>query len=225
MKKIAFLLLLSLSIGLASCLKETDNEPQFYGIGVVQSTTSGFWVQTDDDHVLYGSATSSTNKYVVGDRVYFLYTEVRKGAENEEYDYLVRWDEIIPIRTKPIQVINDVSRDTIGTDGIRINTVWITKDYLNVHFTLWVNNKTHYLNLVYDEQSQNVEGAMVLEFKHDANNDVQYNAFTSIYSFDLTSIPWQGTPPYKIVFRYKNYSDSVINLDRTYTPVTNNTQE
>ncbi|MFT3738336.1 MAG: NigD-like C-terminal domain-containing protein [Breznakibacter sp.] len=217
MKKILFIMLLGLGLSLTGCLKD-DDTTQYYGFGIVQPSTSGLWILTDDNHVLYGASGASTIE--AGSRVYFLYSIVKEGAETDNFDYHVKWDDVYKVLTKNIFVINEVSRDTIGSDAVRVNNVWLAKNYLNVDLTYWGYSKTHYFNLVYDEESQTEPGAVVLELKHKDNDDAEVNGYWGLVSFDLNSFDWTGTPPHKIKFKFKDYYSVVQSVDLSYTPPT-----
>lgn len=219
MKKLLFITLLALGAGLTGCLKD-DDTTQYYGLGIVQTSTSGLLIRSDEDNLIYGPI-ASTSEIAVGDRLYFIATLTRKGTETDNYDYLVKWNDLYKVTTKNILVANDVNRDTVGNDKLSINALWISKNFLNGDLAYAHYNKPHYLSLVYDQEKQTESGTVILELKHKANGDLTTYWKRGIISFNLNSIEWSGTPPHKIKIKYNDYtSGEIITLERTYTPPT-----
>jgi hypothetical protein len=218
MKKVLLILFAGLMLGLTSC--NDDNDPITYiqDVGTVSSINNGFYILSDNDNMIYGAANSATASFTVGQRVYFIGTLVREGATDESFDKMVEWVDVDAVRTKDIQILNSVSRDTIGDDWLIINSTWIKNQYYNVYFSFAGYNQMHYINLVYDSTMQTKQDTVILELKHDANNDYQQYLSSDIFSFDLSSIDWEGTPPHNIIVRYKNSSSANVDIKDKYTP-------
>jgi hypothetical protein len=219
MKKILAILLVGFAFAFTGC-NDDDPKPYYVGVATITSLENGLTLATDNDNVLFGDDEGTASKLTVGQRVYFGCTEIRTGQPDEGFNYLVNYDYIDPLKTKDIQTLNDVSRDTIGNDWITVNSSWVKNQYMNVYFSYGAYNQKHYVNLVYDPQNQTKQDTVILELRHQANNDYQNSSASAIFCFDLSSFEWAGTPPHKFVMRYKNYNSKIVDVKNEYTPPT-----
>jgi hypothetical protein len=222
MKKLLFILIISISLVLTSCGGNDDSEPQYYDLGVVTSVTNGLTIIDDDKDILYSNSVPTFDAYkpAVGDRLYFLYTMHKIGSASDAYDYLITAENARLIKVNPVIYINDVDRDTIGNANVGVSVAWVGRDYLNVDLYYYRTSKTHYFSLVYDPLNQNVSGATVLELRHKDYDDVQNNLTKGLISYDLRTLDISGTAPYKIVLKYKDFNNETKSVELSYTPDT-----
>jgi hypothetical protein len=223
MKKLGFLFLLAISVLFTSCLDDAVNKQEYIDMGVITSLSSqtGLVVKIDEGFVLKSLFVPNLTELEIGKRVMVMYKIDRTGTDAEDFDYLIEIVDISVITVKPIFMVDDTNRDTLVSDLITINQLWISGKYMNVAFSYWNSNKVHYFNLAYDPTKQDYTGGVVLEFMHDANGDNPVKRSSEILSFDLSSIDWSGNVPYKILFRFKDRTDGLSEYKMDYTPVAN----
>lgn len=220
MKKWMLCLVGVVVLSLTSCLKEDDSDTVYYDLGVVSDISNGYTFLTDNKDTLYTSQSISSTYIALtkGMRVYITYTVLKNGTAAEGYTKKISIENIKEIRVKPIVVLNEVNRDTIGSDASVLLGISIAGKYLNVDFGFYGNNKIHYFNLVYDAFRQDVDGYVVLEFRHKDNDDLMNYTSRGLISYDLSSFEWTGTVPHKFIFRYIDYNSKVQDVKFDYTP-------
>ena len=159
--------------------------------GTITKDTESYYVVTDQEEKLWPSV-SNVNSDLLEDgmRVLLNYTILGEGNDSE-YDFYVRVNQVSQILTKPVfEFRSDVSShiiDSIGNDPVTILDTWFTDDYLNVEFEYGGAETVHYINLVYDDENAETEnGEIILELKHNANDDRYNYRQWGIASFDVS---------------------------------------
>jgi hypothetical protein len=212
-------LALVLLIALSGCLQEdgSSEAPLYYDFGILQEDGTSYTITVDNGGAVLAAESLPVDLEFEGKiRVTLAYSVISEGSEADDYDYLVTVRDIEEMNSKNILVIDDVSRDTIGDGGAEFHKVWITEDYLTVHFSFYAHNKEHKFNLTYDEQSQE-DGNLLLEFKHLDNDDLATNLYTGYLSFRLNSLQEDGKN--EITFNFKGqkyYNEEFVVKDLVY---------
>jgi hypothetical protein len=119
----------------------------------------------------------------------------------DTYDYAVKALSVREVVTKDIVELNEENRDTIGTDPIFLNDIWLGGGYLNLEFTFYGNDKTHYINVVKDPAQQSADPAEVhLQVRHDARDDDMNQRYRGLMSFHLDSVEVDNLNEVKLIF-------------------------
>lgn len=202
MKKLKFGFLLAL-IGVLtfSC---SDDDGYSLGdfwvtTGTVVETTDYFYVVTDAGDALWPSASNvSPGSVEDGIRILVNYTILGDADDSETYDYYVKINGISELLTKPIfnfdENTSEAVKDSIGNDPVTITDTWFTDDYLNLQFEYGGGpGYIHFINLVKDTEDLETEnGEIILELKHNKNNDPYNYLQWGIVSIDISELKVDG---------------------------------
>ncbi|MCK3685054.1 NigD-like C-terminal domain-containing protein [Maribellus sp. YY47] len=227
MKKIAFGLLIAMSVMLVSCFDDDDGYSvgnYWIGFGILQEE-DGVSVFAMDDHIklkpLGWSHNSGWNdEYTPGSRVLVNYTVLGDDAdENGDIStYFVRVNEIRKILKKGILELTPENADSIGNDPIIVEDVWVTDSLLNFQLKYWGYQKIHFLNLVENpDNTSSEEGTVKLELRHNANDDDLTYPYSAFVSFNLNELRMEGRDSIRVEVISTDYDD----VDHTYKKVFN----
>ena len=211
MKTLKFNLVVAL-IGILACSCSDDDGYSsgdvWVATGTVIKTTDYFYIVIDDGNVLYPMVKNiSADKLDDGMRTYISYTILESATDNKEYDYYIKINNMSEILTKPLFNFDETTptevRDSIGSDAITIKDTWFTNDYLNVYFEYGTGlSYVHYINLVKDTKNLKTEdGEIILELKHNKNNDPHSYLQWGIASFDISELKVKGQKSVNIFIR------------------------
>ncbi len=161
--------------------------------GTITKEVGAFYVTTDEGKKLWPSASNVSGSLLEdGMRVLVNYTILGDGRSTDSYDYYIKINDVSQILTKPVfnftaETPVDIV-DSIGNDAVTILDTWFTDDYLNVEFEYGGGAKVHFINLVYNsENATNENGEIILELKHNKNNDAYNYRQWGIASFDVSN--------------------------------------
>ena len=147
-----------------------------------------------------------------GQRLIADYTILSDGPENGSYQHDVKLIGAYKVLTKGIFDITPDTQDSIGHDPVKIEDIWIGKDYLNVRFVYKGQDKTHLINLVSDELKSSDDGKIHLEFRHNANDDAPAYNIRGIASFDLKTLQTDDVESLPLVIHVREFDET----DKTY---------
>lgn len=177
--------------------------------GTVTKEVGSFYVTTDKGKKLWPSASDiSPTLLNDGMRVLVNYTILGNTNPNSTYDYNVKINDLSQILTKPVFEFAAETPaavvDSVGNDAVTIVDAWFTGNYLNVEFEYGGGSTVHFINLVYDKQNPKTDnGEVILELKHNKNQD-QYNYLLwGIASFDVSSFKLQDAAKVDFLIRSK----------------------
>ncbi|TAJ06596.1 hypothetical protein DMA11_22815 [Marinilabiliaceae bacterium JC017] len=198
MKALKFGLLIAL-VGLFTVSCDDDDDYSLgkfiISMGTIEGDQDSYIIVTDSGDRLFPSASNVPNYPVEDDmRVWVNYTILGDATDNETLDYYVKINDLSDVLTKDIFQLTDATRDSIGNDPVSISDYWIARDYLNIGFYYGGGpGYIHYINLVNDENDPETEdGMLILELKHNKNNDPYNYRINNWASFDLLSIQEEG---------------------------------
>jgi len=201
MKKI-FLILLAISSLLYTSCDDDDNsislDNYFMSVGTVTKKTDSLYITTDKGNVLKPISSYVNTKFLKDEMRVIVDFRLLSDAEGDEsYDYYIEMFDINEILTKSVFKFNldtpKEVKDSIGNDLVRIANTWSYNKYINVEFVYGGGAKPHSINLVYDsENASTANGEIILELKHNDNNDPLNYRTWGIASFDVSSFKEEG---------------------------------
>lgn len=210
MKKLLFALPLLLgTILLSSCSDDDGYSLNDYWLttGTFIETSDYYYVITDEGDKLWPSASNiSSSDHDDGDRILVNYTILDAASSDTIYDYYVKVNATSDILTKGLFTFtletDDAIKDSIGHDPITIKDTWFTDDYLNIEFEYGGGLGIHYISLVKDDEDLTTEnGELILELRHNKNDDPYNYVQWGLASFDLTELQEEGMESVNIYIR------------------------
>lgn len=162
--------------------------------GTFIKTSDYYYVITDEGDKLWPSASNIlAKKHDDGDRILMNYTILDETEEGSKYKYYVKINNTSAILTKGLftftSATSETTKDSIGHNPITIKDTWITDDYLTVEFDYGGGSGIHFISLVKDETALNTDNdEIILELRHNANNDSYNYLQWGLASFDLSEI-------------------------------------
>jgi len=210
MKKLFVLLLVgSLFSLMTGCDMDDDGyavNDAWVGFGLVNkvTTSDSFTIVMDDGEVLYPATNSIFDKDVFNnERVLVNFTILgnKDNPDHNEY-YYVQINSLRKILYKGIFDITPAKEDSIGNDPIHVEDKWVKNNMLNFELKYWGGNKTHFINLVKQPGAINTtSGPVVLELRHNSNDDTEEFPLSAFVSFDLSALKVAGknSTPFKVI--------------------------
>lgn len=194
---------------LLSCEKDDGYSLNDYWLttGTFIATSDYFYIITDDGDKLWPSASNiNASDHDDGDRVIVNYTILQDAPEDSPYTYYVKVNNTSDILTKNLYTFTaetpEAEKDSIGNDPITIVDTWFTDDYINVEFEYGGGLGIHFVSLVKDESDLTTDdGDIILELKHNDNNDPYNYKQWGIASFDLSELQVAGQESVSIYVR------------------------
>ncbi|MBS2100360.1 NigD1/NigD2 family lipoprotein [Carboxylicivirga linearis] len=213
-----------LGILMVACYKESETTG--VSIATIIKTDDHFYLKSDKGNNLYPE-TSYIDASRLEDsmRVVAYYTLLGEKETESFYDYSINLTGLNEILTKPFFTFTSETteevKDSIGYDAVRVHSAWFTDQYLNLEFEYPGGGYTvHYINLVMDEENlTNDEGAIILELKHNANNDPYYRSLYSLAAFDLTQLIPENNEAVDILLRWMDKDEKYYEKEMTFEPI------
>jgi hypothetical protein len=190
-------------------MTDDDSETYYTEVGsLVGSSLSTLTIETDQGNTLFPVSIPSGYEIEDGQRVLLQYSVIN-SVSTVTNGLKVDVVSIQDFYMKNILMANDEVRDTLANDPVTIFSLWIGKDYLNLEFTFLGNDTAHYFDVVYDDEQQEKEDYVTLDFHHDANEDETYQRYRVLMSVPLEQFQVAGQDSVNIWFRAD---------DELYTP-------
>ena len=191
---------------LQSCLKSDNlNKAIYINLGLTMHDDSeNYWIETDAGDKLV-PVNYDLSKFSNEDSVRVLVNySVEEFLENPE-EYRITINAIDQVLVKSLVLLNTENRDTLGDDPITMRTIWFSRNYLNIDFEYLGGSKTHYINLVTEEEELANNEPITVEIKHDANDDFYGRVFRGIVSFDLRKLERPGKDSVLLMVKAKGF--------------------
>ena len=210
MKTKTFLLLLvSLPMAMifTSCEEDRYVSPLYNGLVTIRYTESEvLYFQLDDVRTLYPVNMNAGKFWDEGQRAlvnFYVVDEDDKGFTDAVY---VNWIE--RVLTKAMAESKGVENDVVyGKDPVEIVRDWVTvveDGYLTLRFrTYWSGGVTHTVNLL---AGVNPANPYEVEFRHNANGDLNYYVEDGLVSFDLSKLPDTEGRTVKLTLKWMSFS-------------------
>ncbi len=218
MKKLNLFLLPALALlSLAACDNDSDGD-YYTGIALVSVMpleNGSYYFQQDNGQSIYPSINLVSNyKIQQKDQRAFIYYKLL-NAQEIGYDYNIKLYGIENILTKDILIISSQDElDKIGDDPINITKAWVGDGYLNVcfQFPFTPESKPHYINIIQNKidnsSISNFEDGIVLEFRHNAYNNINGILTNGVAAFKLNDTINPNNK--NIYLRIKTLSGNII---------------
>lgn len=208
-----------LGIFITSCMDDNNETKARYAeMGVTRTGPDDEpLVITDSESTLQLLDYPSSFDFDESERVLLRYSVDEEGTESDLYDYLVDVYSIQDIITKDILELNEENRDTIGTDRIIINDIWISAGYLNIDFAFDGDDLVHYINVVKDPGEQPDDSTEIkLQVRHDARDDNMIQRYRGLMSFYLEPLQIEDEGELKIIFEDQSFYVEPFSVELTY---------
>ncbi|MFW6267719.1 MAG: hypothetical protein ACOC1E_01160 [Marinilabiliaceae bacterium] len=212
--QIVFALLWLFSV--TGCIDDNDDQPPRY-LELGKTAEDQYDVPvviTDSETVLRIEEYAGDFDFEESERVLIKY-EITGEQDREERDdqntdsegdYTVKALSIQEVVTKQVVELNEENRDTIGSDPLFVNDIWLGGGYLNIDFSFYGDEKVHYINVVKDPDEQPEEETEIhLEIRHDARGDDFRQRYRGLMSFYLDSLEVEGANSVKLVFENQDH--------------------
>ena len=210
MKRLLILFFAAAFLGILSGCDLDDDEGYsldnaWVGFGLVkkEAAASTFTIAMDDGEVLYPSGNPEMTADVSNNERVLVNFTILGNKDNPDHDelYYVKINSLRKILYKGIFDITPAKEDSIGNDPIRVTDKWIKNGILNFELQYLGGNKTHFINLVKAPGTVDVtNGPVLLELRHNNNDDSRQIPLSSFVSFDLSALKIAGrtSTPFKI---------------------------
>ncbi|MGQ1889769.1 NigD1/NigD2 family lipoprotein [Thermophagus sp. OGC60D27] len=201
-----------------SCLDDDDSTPHYLELGVTDyGPDDQPLVITDSETTLQLRNSPVGFDFDDSVRVLMKYSIIQPGSENDVYDYLADALSIQEVVTDSILVLDQISRDTIGSDYIYIDQIWISGGFLNLRFAFYGDNKTHDINMVIDPEEQtDDENKIYLQVRHNKRNDSEVSRYWGLISFYLDPLQVEGHDKVTLVFENQGYYGPFDEIELEY---------
>ncbi len=217
MKRLVVAVIFLMAI-LSACNKE-DKLPEWMGIGTIEksiASSNEFTIALDGgDRLLPNNIYE--NSFENGDRVVVSYT-VTNSLGNGEFEVDIY--DLDDILTKEIVQLTEAIQDSIGNDPIYVkeDNIWIANNYINFVFEYYGQYTIHYVNLVkLYEDTHTDDGRLILEFRHNSNDDFSSYLQSGVVSFNLEGLQDDGQDSIEFLVRIKEYDDEILEWEGSYT--------
>lgn len=225
MKTLKLLAVLTLTAFMVACSNDDNNNminENWVDIVTVENPNAkdAFFMRRDNNSLLWTAASNFINfKPVDGQRLVVNYSLLWDKRQTGLYDYDVKLNDAYKVLTKGIFDLTPTTADSIGNDPIRVTKMWVGSHFLNVEFVYQGNNKIHFINLIRDNSLTPTDGKTHLEFRHNANNDLQLYNKMGLVSFDLRSLHSNANTDIELLIHVNESAENPNKLyNITYKP-------
>lgn len=219
MKRMLFLFSALLALAAVSCsVNDDEGEYYQYRLGIIEgSSAATFTILTDDGYRLKPSEFLSSGYEIVDGKRVLVQFAIVSEAESSEVDYEVKVAMIENVPVKDIISANEEVRDSLGNDPVTISALTMGNGYLNVQFSFYGQDADkHYLYMVYDEEKQDKEGYIALDFHHNAHDDIKASPYSGLFSFPVAQFEEGESGTIKFLFRSRKEDNSTFTHELEY---------
>jgi hypothetical protein len=180
-----------------------------FGLIHKDAASNSFTIKLDNGATLIPSNASYWNDDVHDNQRVLANFTILNDEQNADdaKPYDVKINSLRNILYKGILNITPAIEDSIGNDPIYVKDHWITNNMLNFELQYLGGNKIHYINLV--KQPNSTTEPIVLELRHNNNDDLDRINMSAVVTFDLSSLKVAGkdSVTFKVVGKgYNNYN-------------------
>jgi hypothetical protein len=203
MKKISFYLLIAVSVVFTGCSLDEKN-PEYYNVlGTIYRSNDSVLIISDDDDRLLVNNSGALTQIDENERLIAYFSLIEEPLPSG-IDYVIDVVDFSKVLFKPVIELTEEIADSIGNDPVRVESIWLAKDYMNVKFQFYGSNAIHFINLtrapgIIDSDTIN------LELRHNDNNDIQSYLKNGFVSFDLESLQSESADSVILRVKAKGY--------------------
>jgi hypothetical protein len=215
MKKSALLIFVAAMVVLAASCKKEDDKSYYIALGIINIKTDSTIIVTDA-----GERLLVMNKGFVGstvkdkDRVNVNFSTV-SGTLPTNIDYMVELTSVEKILLKQPTILTAAIADSIGNDPLQVNSLWVSRDFLNLDFSYYGGYSKHYINLIHQEGTLRTD-TIDLEVRHNDNDETGTLGYYGFVSFDLSSLRSTVADSVKLRVKAKEYNNRTREVIFTY---------
>ena len=213
---------LILSVFFVGCLDKTPPIETFVAFGTVENPnkkSANYFFRLDNDTLLrvvssnYQNYTPNNGQRLFAE--FYVTDDVRNESDSAHYN--IHFQHVNEMLTKEILYITPELEDSIGNDKITVESMWIGGDHLNALFYVYLHNNKHLINLVQDTAKLYDDDRIHLEFRHNSNEDLQWNKSYAYASFDISSLQSFDSDSVHLVIHTRPYhEDEKSTFELTY---------
>jgi hypothetical protein len=187
MKNVRLLILFALIVvAFSSCEKE-EEEPVLYStIGMICISSDSVIVENDAGKRMLIAEPNLRDEIKDSTRVilFFYFTDI---AAPVGVDFVVEQYFIEKVLVKPVIIFTEEIADSLGDDKISINSMEVSRDYLNFNFDFSGGYVVHNINITRNEGDIPAD-TIDLVIRHNGNEDPGNSWINAFVSFDLSSL-------------------------------------
>jgi len=212
MKRLVFYLMIGFVFSfLSGCELKEDGysmNNSWIGFGIIQNDTVSetFTIKLDDGAVLFPVTITEWYKNVKNNqRILVNFTIVGDKQNSEKIEqYYVKINSLRSVLYKGILDIIPAIEDSIGNDPIHVENYWLKNNMLNFELSYKGGNKIHFINLV-KQPGAIVAEPVILELRHNNNDDKEEIPMSAIVTFDLSALKVQGKDSVSFKVKAKDF--------------------
>ncbi len=206
------LLILIIVSGFIAC--EKDDPISYYSVlGILSINNDSVIIDSDAGEKLLIN-NSIQSYFEDGDRVVAVFSLMDEELP-EGIDYLIEISDIDTVLFKPIIELTSENSDSLGDDPLQVDDLWIAKDYMNINFSYYGGQATHFINLAMDNNST-ASDTVTLEIRHNANGDNGTYPLASFVSFDLSKAKDASADSVVLKIVAQDFNDKVLEKNIIY---------
>lgn len=148
-------------------------------------------------------------------RVFVNYTVLSEKYNGENYS--IKINDIWDILTKTLINLTTQNADSIGNDPVKVRSMWIGNDFLNVDFFFnYGGIRPHAINLVKNTLTPPPDDEKIhLEFRHNSYQSPSTRLYEGFVCFDLKSLRVNTADSVQLSIKVKDWDGEKI-FDITY---------
>lgn len=187
-------------------------------VNLIDSDAGIYYLTLDNGETLW--PVSSTPYFVPKSNQRAIVNFTLLSDKTGEYDHYARINQIQNILTKSVVDLTAENEEEIGNDPIKILAYWTGDNYLNIRFGYnTAGEETHIVNLVrnkLDEIAVSKDGAIILEFRHNNNNDPERYGANNYAAFDLRPFKIENKNSIEFIIKVLDFDNETKEYPITY---------
>lgn len=189
----------------AAILSSCNNDGPDYMVDIATVnpiSESAYSLVLDHGTKLWPASSNVFYKPKTNQRAMVNYTVL--SGKFQDYDRVIRVNDIVDILTKDITSLNTATKDSLGNDPIAIQDMWIGDGYLNMIFSFpfVYGSEKHFINLA---KNDTIGKPNYYEFLHNAYGDMRGDISTGIVAFNLEPLKMEGETSTEFTIKVKTF--------------------
>lgn len=214
-------LVFTMIIVFLSCSKDKEAPTYWYSYGTYyesDESTLGFIFKLDNGQQLIPTEASGLSSDIADTSRFFL--EYVKIDETEE-TLSAKITGAQAVLTKNVMQLTTEIADSIGYDRAILSNdnIWFSDYHMNIAFSYYGNNPAiqHYINVVKPiNEKKDENGRHILEFKHNANGDLETTKYTGVISINMLSLYEPDMDSINFALKWVDYYNDTNTIESTF---------